>query len=681
MIRSKNNWLTSLAVTIGCVIPAALTTGCGSAPEASPSEDAAESAATLGVQVDTCSLASAAGYNTMSSTLALTMGTVHSLVLGVVNGYVTVNGYACVKPTAAGGAKLTPAMVKKITIAGTTGDDKVVIDTLSGALGATILSATGGITVDLGADTADDTFSIRGSSAIDKWTAGVAGGDVYFEISGDTTADIRVQNTELYNVSLSAGNDTFTAMGGAFNGTHLVAMGTVTALTPMTLAMNINGGDGDDVLTGGGGNDIISGGNGNDTFKASTLVAMTFTSDGNDTFNGGAGTDKADYSARTAALTIVMDNTTASGDLGNSEADIINSDVEDLIGGTGADTLTGNTLANHIQGGAGNDTISGGAGGTCTADVDVLDGEADNDVFLMGGSANCGDTVNGGAGTDRADYQARGALVALNVSLDGTANDGDPAAGMTGEKDNVKNDVEIVIGGSGNDTIVGSANNDELHGGPGNDVISGGAGNDTISGDSGNDTLNGEAGDDTFDESGVDPEYTVAENKGDGDDIMNGGTHDSLGLDTASYAARGAMAPVTVTLCQDPAKLTGNSGLSMVTACTDNDGDPAATEHDKVVNVNHLVGGLGDDTLTGHTGDDIIEGGAGADTLAGGAGNDTLFGDDGVDTMYGDAGDDYLDGDDSDSDSDVFDGDHTSNDSDADVCITATGETPTNCEL
>ena len=132
MIRTKNKWLTSLAVTIGCVIPSALSVGCAS--DDAVSEDASESAATLGVEVDTCSDATLTGYDSATSALDLTMGSVTSLVFGVVNGYVTVNGYPCVKDT---GVKLTPAMVKKVSITGTAAvSDKVVIDTLAGALGS-----------------------------------------------------------------------------------------------------------------------------------------------------------------------------------------------------------------------------------------------------------------------------------------------------------------------------------------------------------------------------------------------------------------------------------------------------------------------------------------------------------------------------------------------------------------
>jgi Ca2+-binding RTX toxin-like protein len=668
----KSPLFRSLARAVVAVVPAALIAGCAVDQQDAQQkgEDVEESAAALGVEVTSCSQASASGYSTTTSGLSITMGSVTTLVFGVVNGYVTVNGYPCVKPTAAGGAKLTPSMVKKVSILGTDAqDDKVVIDTLSGGLG-TMVSQAGGITVDLGTQTASgaDAFSLRGSNSADKWTAGEdPSANLFFEISGDKSADILVKGAESVAISLSSGADVFTAQGGAYTTTGFTGS-TATSLTPVTAALTINGGDGDDVITGGNGDDVINGGDGKDTFKAAL-------GDGNDTFNGGAGVDKADYSARTAALTIVMDGSTASGDLAASEADKLGTDVEDLIGGSGADTLTGNASSNHIQGGAGNDKLSGGLNaGACTDDSDILDGEADDDTFDQGAVADCSDVMNGGPGVDRVDYQARTAD--LKISLDTAANDGDNAVT---EKDNVKGDIEIIIGGKGNDTITGSANADIIHGGPGDDVINAGGGNDIISGDTGNDTLNGEAGDDTFVESGNDAALTGTVAAGAGDDIINGGTHDALGLDVLDYSGRATA--IIASICMDSSKLTGGPAPTATGTCADDDGEVANTEKDKIMNVTHLISGDGNDDLTGGTADDILEGGDGDDLIAGGLGNDSLYGDDGDDLLYGDEGDDYLDGGASDVLGDVLDGDNASVSSDGDVCVYNTGDVVTHCEL
>jgi Ca2+-binding RTX toxin-like protein len=187
------------------------------------------------------------------------------------------------------------------------------------------------------------------------------------------------------------------------------------------------------------------------------------------------------------------------------ENDDVTYTVENIIGGSGNDTLTGSDQYNVITGGAGNDTINGVANATCPTSGagDQLNGGAGNDIFLMGATANCGVVVSGGTGVDTVDYSSRTA--AVNLSLDGTANDGDPTANSgAGEKGNLNaSDIEIVIGGQGNDVITASSAGSELHGGPGNDTLNGGAGSDVLVGDSGNDIINGGAGDDYIVESAV----------------------------------------------------------------------------------------------------------------------------------------------------------------------------------
>ncbi len=66
--------------------------------------------------------------------------------------------------------------------------------------------------------------------------------------------------------------------------------------------------------------------------------------------------------------------------------------IEDAVGGTGNDRITGNAAANRLQGGAGSDVILGGGGG------DVLEGGAGSDK-LIGDAGD--DRLAGGAGTDR----------------------------------------------------------------------------------------------------------------------------------------------------------------------------------------------------------------------------------------------------------------------------------------
>jgi Ca2+-binding RTX toxin-like protein len=617
----------------------------------------------LGVAVPTCSTAASSGFNATTKELAITMST-PAVTIGVVRGYITVNGSACVS---AADKKLAPADVKKISITGTNANERVVVDLLTGAFGTTIFGATGGFVVNMGTGT--DSFSVRGSSAADKVTMGypASGSDVYLELTGDKAADIKVTGADSFAISLGAGDDTFTAAGGStISAAHLTAGVTALAKLPAAVPVTVYGGAGADTLQGGDGDDTLNGGDGNDTFKTAA------TADGADAFVGGAGSDTVDYGARTGAVEVDLDGTGDDGDAtansGAGEGDNAGADVENIVGGAGDDTLTGSTSSNSIKGGAGNDTISGGTGnGTCSNDVDVLEGGAGDDVFAMGSAADCGDSVSGGDGKDTADYQNRSA--ALTITIDGAANDG-----AASEADNVKTDVEVVIGGSVGDTITGGSGADELHGGAGNDTLNGGAGDDVLYGDTGNDELNGGDGADTFVASDNDAAITVATlAAGAGADVMNGGA----GVDVVDYSAR--TANLAVTLCVDASKATGNTTLT-TGGCGTGSGDGESGEGDEVINVEWVKGGDGDDAVTGGSADETLEGGDGDDTLSGGAGDDTLYGDDGDDTLNGGAGDDYLD------DTVVSDPGNTNNTFDGgagegDICVGESGATLTNCEL
>ena len=403
-------------------------TGCGS--PASPAEGFTEIAGALGVEVPTCSDPNASLFDSQTRTLTIAMtANTPTVLVAATSGFVTANGYPCVKKAAEGGAQLATSQVKKLVVTGTNaGGERIVIDLLSGSFGSTILSASGGIDVDLGAGSADE-LSIRGSSTVERITAGEASSNLYFELSGDTVADLVVRHADIVSVALGAGNDSFSGRGGALTATHLAGT-TLNSLAAVTSALAVDGGDGDDTLAGGDGDDKLSGGPGNDIFKAASAA------DGADELIGGAGTDKVDYSARTTGVTAIADGMTVSGAGAPSpggaatEGDVIAADVEDLVGGSGDDNLVGNALPNRLTGNGGNDWLSGGPGGDCSVDVDTLDGGAGDDRFLQGSSADCSDIMTGGPGVDTADYQLRGSDLA--VALDGAGNDGE-----AGEADNV----------------------------------------------------------------------------------------------------------------------------------------------------------------------------------------------------------------------------------------------------
>lgn len=198
-----------------------------------------------------------------------------------------------------------------------------------------------------------------------------------------------------------------------------------------------------------------------------------------------------------------------------------------LLGGDGADTITGsagNELINAGDGadsviaGDGNDTVLGGDGkdiidgGTGDDSIDAGDGNdsvtGSDGVDTISG-ADGADTIDGGAGND-----VINGMSGLDELIGG---DGDDT--LLGGAD-----ADIVSGGTGNDLIEGNAGNDVISGGDGSDQIHGGSGNDVIEGDAGADILNGQSGNDDI--NGGSEDDTIL--GGGGKDTLSGGTENDV---------------------------------------------------------------------------------------------------------------------------------------------------------
>lgn len=274
--------------------------------------------------------------------------------------------------------------------------------------------------------------------------------DVIRAGAGDDTVNGRGGDDQLFGegdndrIRGGAGNDA--AFGGA--GADVIEGGAGDD--------QLDGGEGDDSVFGDGGNDIISLGNGNDQGQGGAgndtfvVAAANPAWDGSDDYNGGGGVDTLDFSAATVRVNLdLADDTTQ---FGNDEI----SGIENLIGGSSHDTLSGNSKANELHGGDGFDTLNGEGG------ADLLVGGLGKDT-LSGGEGH--DELFGDEGQDRLDG--------------GTGND-------------------LLDGGADNDLLVGGLGHDELDGGAGNDQLDGGAGNDILIGGLGHDMLTGGAGADQF---------------------------------------------------------------------------------------------------------------------------------------------------------------------------------------
>jgi Ca2+-binding RTX toxin-like protein len=179
--------------------------------------------------------------------------------------------------------------------------------------------------------------------------------------------------------------------------------------------------------------------------------------------------------------------------------------------------------------------------------------------------------------------------------------DGGPGNDTISSTNGVGLTERVMTGGPGNDVIDGGASTDTLLGGAGTDTLSGNGSADRLDGGPGTDRLFGGEGSD---------EARTSDTVSDGADVFDGGP--GIGSDLMSYAAR--TVPVTVTL----------DGVA-------NDG--SAGEGDNLIDVEAVLGGAANDTLTGNNGFNNLFGGPGNDTLEGLADTDILDGGDGNDTM------------------------------------------------
>jgi Ca2+-binding RTX toxin-like protein len=496
--------------------------------------------------------------------------------------HIVQNGYDCDVPVLA-------SKLKTISITGTTADETVILDYTNGLFATGAAGAPGVPSVDMGnTSPGADLFGIRGTSVADTVTFGLEG----ISINSDKNKDITFKGEpDSYAVSLAAGDDKWSASGGAAVG--------------LTTAYN-------------GGKPIaIYGGAGKDTFEEGAVSTPK------ESIHGGEDSDTLNYASRDVAkpVKITMGAAVQGADAGapaatnddgeydftggaSVEADDIDVDVEVITGTPGNDDIAnlGGTTAVTLNGGAGNDKLAGGAGD------DTLNGGDGDDTFLEGSAANGADTFNGGAGVDTVDYSAR--TLGVTVTMDGTkANDGDTAGN---EKDNVKADVENCYGGSAADSITGNTSNNTLRGGLGADTLTGGD------------------GDDTFDEGGSDRTSTDVDN----DSIVCG-----KGVDTVTYAGRSNALSISISgtaVSGDP--LLGASSGDAGGGGGDG-GVSLAGEMDTInLDCENATGGSGVNTMTGSSGPNELTGGASADVIDGKEGDDTIDGGGGADTIIGGAG-------------------------------------------
>ncbi|MHB8149271.1 MAG: VCBS domain-containing protein [Desulfobulbia bacterium] len=408
------------------------------------------------------------------------------------------------------------------------------------------------------------------------------------------------------------------------------ADGTVLAVADLLArGFDIQGSEGDDLLTGTAITDRMNGGAGGDALHGEKGDDRLYGGDGNDTLSGG---DGHDY----------------------------------LIGGSGGDTYLFNR-------GDGQDTISD-YGDTDTGDtVDILrfgEGISASDITFMRGEKDLVLSINGSSdqvtlqhwrdrgdsrieriefadGTvwDKADIQAQIADLPV-VGTDGNDN----MYAILGENENLQ-------GLGGNDTL-SWGNYEWAWSADDNNIMDGGTGNDTLIGGEGNDTyiFNRGYGQDTISEY-VGYYFSTTS----GHKFYHGG-YDTLRFGEGIAASDISFARSGYDLVL---RINGSSDQVTLTGWGKNEGDDFDYRIERVEFADGTVwtdaylrsqilgvpavGSESDDrlsawldesaTLLGMGGNDVLDGGSRNDTLSGGTGNDQLIGGTGNDTYLFNLGD------------------------------------------
>jgi len=530
---------------------------------------------------------------------------------------------------------------------GNVGSDTITYEGLAGATSINVvLSGASDTTVTVGG------LGIAQTIVNIENVIGTSGDDI---IDGDAEDNILIGGIGTDVIRGGVGSDTLDGGGGGdeLRFDDLAGLGIVLDLTTETatyLADTDNFSNfetyyttnQDDIITGSGAVDVVFGLAGDDKFNATA---------GADDLDGGAGTDTIDFTLLGGINFINLTlagavDTTVTVDGGTDQTI---SNIENVIGSTGDDIITGDALDNEISGGLGEDILNGGAG------ADLLEGNAGADTFTGSAGQN---TYDGGADIDTLDYSAQTSANYIEVTLNGAGN---AAVLVDGETNDVVRNVENVVGTDGNDIIRGDGADNHLEGGIGDDTLSGGGGvgdyldggvntaiGDTVDystnlglasvvltlngaigsrstvngvlddtvinienviGSIGADIITGDAGINTID--GHDGNDILV--GGGGSDFLDGGD----GIDTVDYSVEADATAINVNL---------NGAIYTTVAVTDGDDD-------QLRNIENVIGTTGDDTIIGDTGDNLFVGLGGNDTFSGFDGNDTFDGGSGTDLL------------------------------------------------
>ena len=137
---------------------------------------------------------------------------------------------------------------------------------------------------------------------------------------------------------------------------------------------------------------------GNDTIDAGSGTDTIYAGDGTNSYNGGTGVDTIKYQYSTSGVTVNLETGTATSYAGKGHDTLYN--IENVVGTSYADTITGDDADNVLSGAGGNDTLSGDWGNDDLkggAGADRLTGGARLDDFIY---TSVSDSQNADGATD-----------------------------------------------------------------------------------------------------------------------------------------------------------------------------------------------------------------------------------------------------------------------------------------
>jgi Ca2+-binding RTX toxin-like protein len=443
------------------------------------------------------------------------------------------------------------------------------------------------------------------------------GRDLYLGGDGQDTLDLASLDDGITLDLTDTGDNFTTEIGtGRVEGIDLV-IGTDKAdtFTAANTTVELQGGGGDDTFRiESVGPVTLVGGNGFDTVDFSALPSLDLTSNSDlqvrsdvESLIGTSGDDVIDMSSATGPMTL-------RGGLGNDR--LIGGDFDDvLFGGEGDDTLIAGAGNDRLYGLTGNDVLEGGDGRDSLRSgegADLLDGGDDNDLLLPGNSSDENDTVSGGDGGDIVHFRESNQNISISRGEQ-----------VLSTSTLVEDDVEVALGGDGDDSIAGFL---RAEGGPGNDLLIGLAnGGSALLGGDGDDTLSGTGDTGNFLDGGPGDDDLTS---GEADDTLAAGQGSDTLVDTGGVndlTFQNADGPVELDLRDTDNVLTSGtfgsiSGL-FANVLGSRFGDALIGDDNR-----NWLGGLdGDDTLVGNAFPDVLVGGDGADSLIGGGGPDLFL--------------------------------------------------------